>query len=168
MSRSFFNMNHEKIDIFDYDIEIKKLPEEWMEDMATVFREFDENRDGKVPPQIARHIFHLFRLPSKGLWEDQEEQINLGDFLEEAAGTRDSIFIHPKKRYMYYFKMIACLGKNTIDAVDIQRFISVSGDNIDLKYCEDFIDEFDRKNLSKDSITPEEFGKFCAKKKIPV
>lgn len=160
-------MNQQKIDIFDYQVEIEKLPEEWMKDMAIVFREFDEDKDGKIPSQLAAHIFYLFRLPNKGVFKDYQA-VSMEVFLDEATITRDSIFLNPIKRYCYYFQMIAGLGKNTIDAVDLQRFISVSGDEIALKFCEDFIDEFDRKRLSKDSITIEEFCTFCAQKKIPI
>lgn len=160
-------MNHPKIDIFEYEDEIAKLPEDWMVDMATVFREFDTNKIGKIPSQTALHIFYLFRLPSKGLWKEQEI-VTFDDFLSQAAIKRDEIFLDPKKRYKYYFQMISSLDGKTIDAADIQRFISISGDNIDIKYCEDFIDEFDRKTLSKDSIALEEFCNFCMAKKIPV
>lgn len=160
-------MNQPLIDIFEYDKEIKKLQEEWMVDMAVVFREFDENKDGKVPCQVAEHIFYLFRLPSNKIWKN-DEIVTFKSFLAEAQNIRDDIFLNSEKRYKYYFQMIASLGKNTIDASDIQRFIEISGDHIDLKYCDDFIDEFDRTTLSKDSITLDEFCNFCSQKKIPV
>ncbi|KAK8890370.1 hypothetical protein M9Y10_035145 [Tritrichomonas musculus] len=160
-------MNQQKIDIFEYEKEIKKLPEEWMEDMAIVFREFDENKDGKITGLVAEHIFLLFRLPSNKIWK-KDEIVSFKSFILEAQNIRDDIFLNPDKRYKYYFQMIAGLGKNTIDAADIQRFIEISGDHIDLKYCDDFIDEFDRETLSKDSITQEEFCDFCSQKKIPV
>ena len=160
-------MNQAKIDIFEYEREIKKLSEEWMEDMAIVFREFDENKDGKVPGQVAEHILHLFRLPSNKIWKD-DEIVTFKSFLHEAQNIRDDIFLDSQKRYKYYFQMIACLGKDSIDASDIQRFIEIFGDHMDLKYCDDFIDEFDRKTLSKDSITIEEFCDFCSQKKIPI
>ena len=67
--------------------------------------------------------------------------------MAEAQNIRDDIFLNSEKRYKYYFQMIASLGKNTIDASDIQRFIEISGDHIDLKYCDDFIDEFVNANL---------------------
>lgn len=160
-------MNQPLIDIFEYEIELKKLKEDWMMDMAIVFREFDEDKDGKVPSLVAEHIFRLFRLPSNKIWKD-DEIVTFKSFLAEAQNIRDDIFLNPEKRYKYYFQMIANLGKNTIDASDIQRFIEISGDHIDLKYCDDFIDEFDRDTLSKDSITLDEFCNFCSQKKIPV
>ena len=160
-------MNQPLIDIFEYEIELKKLKEDWMMDMAIVFREFDEDKDGKVPSLVAEHIFRLFRLPSNKIWKD-DEIVTFKSFLAEAQNIRDDIFLNPEKRYKYYFQMIANLGKNTIDASDIQRFIEISGDHRDLKYCDDFIDEFDRDTLSKDSITLDEFCNFCSQKKIPV
>ena len=161
-------MNQEKIDLFDYEIELEKLPEDWMMDMAVVFREFDERNVGKVSSQTARHIFSLFRLPTEKLWPNDKETVSRAEFLLEANAAREKIFINPKMRYLYYFRMISSLGSKTINAVDLQKFISISGDSVDIKYCEDFIDEFDRKYLSKDSITAEEFCDFCQRKKIPV
>lgn len=160
-------MNQPKIDVFYYDEEIEKLPEEWMKDMAIVFRELDEDEDGKVDVTTAHHIMDLFRLPNKGCFKDMET-VKMHPFLEEAQVARDEIFMNTTKRYRYYFQMIAGLGKNTIDAIDIQRFVKVSGDEIPLKFCDDFIDEFDRLHLSKDSLTQEEFCAFCAQKKVPV
>jgi Ca2+-binding EF-hand superfamily protein len=159
-------MHEAHIDVFDYDLEIKILPEEWMKDMAIVFHEFDEDSDGVIPGGIAHHIMSLFRLPSKGLF--QEPTVKLAPFLEVAGLVRSMIFSSPKRRAIYYFQMIAGYGRNSIDAVDIQRFISVAGDDIPLKFCDDFIDEFDRLKLSKDSLTIEEFCSFVIHKKIPV
>ena len=160
-------MNHPLIDIFDYDDEIKKLPMEWMVDMAEVFREFDEDSDGKIPKDYAQHVFSLFRLPSKGVFVE-EGSVSMREFLYEAGKMRDEIFSKPETRYQYYFKMIAGLKQPEITAEDIQRFMKVSDDDIKLKFCDDFIDEFDRERISKDSISLDEFVKFCTEKKIPV
>ena len=158
----------EKIDIFDYDQEIKELPEEWMVDMAVVFHEFDEDEDGIISGSLAAHIFTLFRLPTKGLFKDRQEKVRMNEFLHQAAITRDAIFLNPHKKYCYYFQMIAGVGKSTISALDLQRFVAIFGDQIQLKFCDDFIDEFDRKFLSKDEITMNEFASFCSSHKIPI
>lgn len=137
-----------------------------MKDMAIVFREFDEDADGKIPVTVAHHIMTLFRLNSKECFKD-EETIHMLRFLDEAGVLREEIFGNPSRRYLYYFQMIAGLGQKTMNAVDIHRFIKTCGDEIDRKFCEDFIDEFDRKKLSKQSLTAAEFCVFCANKKIP-
>ena len=155
------------IELFSYDKELSKLKEEWMVDMAIIFREFDEDTDGKIPPMIAKHIFSIFRLPSDNIFND-EGSITLKDFIYEAGNVRDEIFSSPMKKYKYFFQMIAGIGKKTIDAIDIERFITTSGDSVPLKFCDDFIDEFDRVSLSKDYITFDEFAQFCIKRKIPV
>jgi Ca2+-binding EF-hand superfamily protein len=160
-------MNHPLIDIFDYDAEIEKLPMEWMVDMAEVFREFDEDSDGRIPSDYAKHVFSIFRLPSKGVFVDGEN-VSMREFLYEAGIMRDELFSQPETRYQYYFKMIAGLKQSEITAQDIQRFMKVNGDDIKLKFCDDFIDEFDRKRIAKDSINMEQFVKFCTEKKIPV
>lgn len=160
-------MNHPPIDIFDYDIEIKKLPQEWMVDMAEVFREFDEDADGKIPNTYAQHIFSLFRLPSKTVFTEPGN-VTMRVFLHEASFMRQEIFGTAESRYQYFFKMIAGLKQARITAIDIQRFMKVCGDDIKLKFCDDFIDEFDREGISKDYITIEEFTKFCEDKKIPI
>lgn len=160
-------MTRARIEVFDYDKEIEKLPDEWMTDMAVVFREFDEDQDGKIPRDTAIHVMSLFRLNSKKKLQDLD-MVHLDKFIDVAGSIRDAIFMSPAKRYRYYFQMIAGLGKKSISAVDIQRFIRVSGDDIALKFCDDFIDEFDRKRISKDSISAAEFCSFCAHSKIPV
>ena len=162
-----FGMNQPLIDIFDYDEEIAKLPEEWMVDMAEVFREFDEDLDGNIPNSYAQHVFSLFRLPSKNVFTEPGN-VTLKGFLYEASIMRDEVFSTPESRYQYFFKMIAGLRQPEITAIDIQRFMKVNGDDIKLVFCDDFIDEFDRDNLSKDSISLEEFVNFCEEKKIPV
>lgn len=159
---------HGHIDTFDYEREIHNLPEIWMIDMATVFKEFDEDEDGSITEDLASHIFTLFRLPIKGMFPNPEQKIRMNDFLDLAATARDTIFLNPVKRYCYYFQMIAGVGKKTISALDLQRFVSVFGDQIQLKFCDDFIDEFDRVHLSKDEITMEEFCTFCSSHKIPI
>ena len=155
------------IDIFDYEKELSQLQEDWQTDMAVVFREFDDDQDGKIPRETAIHVMALFRLNARKKLAEIDP-VRLDKFLEVAGAIRDSIFMSPAKRYRYYFQMIAGLGKKSIDAVDIQRFIRVSGDDIALKFCDDFIDEFDRKRISKDSISAAEFCSFCAHSKIPV
>jgi Ca2+-binding EF-hand superfamily protein len=160
-------MNQPRIDVFDYNEEISLLPQEWMKDMAIVFREFDEDEDGKIPTGIARHIMALFRLPHKGVWKEIPV-VSMQQLLEESAVARNAIFANPARRYVYYFQQIAGTGRSKIDAVDIQRFIRVAGDEIPLKFCDDFIDEFDRVKLSKDALTLEEFCNFCATRKVPV
>jgi hypothetical protein len=109
----------------------------------------------------------LFRLPTKGTFKDLTV-VPMQRMLDECAIARDGIFLNPFRRYIYYFQMIAGIGNNRIDAVDIQRFIHIAGDEIPLRFCDDFIDEFDRVALSKDSLTCEEFCNFCAQKKVPV
>jgi Ca2+-binding EF-hand superfamily protein len=160
-------MNQPRIDVFDYDLEINGLPEAWMKDMAIVFHEFDEDEDGKISVEIARHIMVLFRLPTKGALKEVTT-IGMHEFLHECALVRDILFMVPVKRGIYYFQMIGGLGRNKIDAVDIQRFMAVSGDKIALKFCDDFIDEFDRHYLSKSSLSMEEFCTFISTKKVPV
>jgi Ca2+-binding EF-hand superfamily protein len=160
-------MNQPRIDVFDYDEEIRRLPAEWMQDMARVFREFDEDKDGKLPAGVARHIMLLFRLPHKNLWKEIAV-VTMAQLLEESSVARSAIFSNPYRRYVYYFQQIAGTGRSKIDAVDIQRFIRVAGDEIPLKFCDDFIDEFDRVKLSKDALTLEEFCNFCATRKVPV
>jgi Ca2+-binding EF-hand superfamily protein len=160
-------MNQPKIDVFDYDQEIASLPEPWMKDMCVVFREFDEDEDGKVPVEVGRHIMTLFRLPTKNAFKELTI-VTMQEFLDDCSIIRDAIFLVPVKRDIYYFQMIAGLGRNKIDAVDIQRFMAISGDNIALKFCDDFIDEFDRVHLSKSSLSMEEFCTFVSTKKVPV
>ena len=91
-------MNHPHIDIFNYSKEIKLLSEEWMVDMAIVYREFDEDKDGIISELIAKHIFRLFRLPFEEFFNNKEK-INLKDFLYEARVARDELFFNSKKRY---------------------------------------------------------------------
>ena len=160
-------MNQPLIDLFDYDEEISNLREEWMVDMAEVFREFDEDDDGQIPNTYAQHVFSLFRLPSKNVFTEPGN-VTLKGFLYEAGVMREEVFSKPETKYQYFFKMIAGLRQPTITAIDIQRFMKVSGDDIKLIFCDDFIDEFDRDKLSKDSITLDEFVRFCEEKKIPV
>ena len=64
--------------------------------------------------------------------------------------------------------MIAGINQSELDATDIQRFMLINEDEVPLKFCEDFIDEFDRKGLSSDVVSIEEFCKFCEEHKIPV
>lgn len=160
-------MNQEPIDIFNYDEEIGKIKEPWELDMAEVFREFDEDLDGKIDPKLAHHIFILFRLAWHNEFEGYDS-VTLKDFLWEAARSRDQIFANPRKRYIYYFQMIAGINQSELDATDIQRFMLINEDEVPLKFCEDFIDEFDRKGLSSDVVSIEEFCKFCEEHKIPV
>jgi Ca2+-binding EF-hand superfamily protein len=161
------DMHQPLIDVFDYEEETRILPEAWMKDMATVFREFDEDEDGKIQSGVGRHIMALFRLPHKNLWKDLTV-VSMSQLLNEAAIARNGIFSNPYRRYVYYFQQIAGIGRSKLDAVDIQRFIRVSGDEIPLKFCDDFIDEFDRATLSKDALTLEEFCNFCSARKVPV
>jgi len=160
-------MNQEPIDVFDYDEEIARLHEDWKCDMAIVFREFDEDRDGKVTGDVARHMLRLFRLSWKGRFDDAEI-VRLHAFLDEASRIRDEIFLNPSRRFQYFFEMISGVGMNTMSAADIKRFIHISGDEIALRHCDDFIDEFDRSRLSKEHLTAAEFCAFCANRKVPV
>ena len=160
-------MNQERIDVFYYDETIASLKQDWMKDMAVVFREFDEDQDGKMEPNLAQHVLRLFRLDGKDSFKGMST-VKLAEFLDEAAVLRDGLVMNPAERYQYYFRMIAGPGKSEMSARDIQRFLKVFGDDVLLKFCDDFIDEFDPEHLSKDVITEEEFCAFCQERKIPI
>ena len=160
-------MNLPTIEIFDYEEEIKMLPEEWMVDLAVVFREMDEDLDGIVPTDCAKHILRIFSLYSDEAFANAGESVRLSYFLEEAREAREIIFSNPLATFSYYFDMMTGVSNDQLSALDLQRFFAIFGDKIQLKYCDDFIDEFDRELLSKDYISKKEFIKFCADKKIP-
>ncbi|OHT02626.1 hypothetical protein TRFO_07048 [Tritrichomonas foetus] len=147
---------------FDYKKFIESLGDAtWKVEVTNVFRMFDKECEGVLPREIACHAIKLFGINGEDHFHFAKKVISAQTFIDAVQKERDNNIRDSMKRWKYIFSLIAGPGNDTITVDKIQDFFTMFGHTPELKFCEDFIDEFDRVNISKTCISMDDWLMFC-------
>ena len=151
---------------FSYAKLLKETHEEWKREVISVFRCFDRENDGWLPRDEAIHVMSLFGMNGDEHFHFSKKQITIRMMLDSIQHERDRNSDHAR-RWKYIFYLIADPEKKTITKERLRDFFTMFGYTPEDKYCDDFIDEFDRKHLEKSEIVLEDWLMFCRIHKLP-
>jgi Ca2+-binding EF-hand superfamily protein len=153
--------------LFSYKDFIKTLEEDWKIEVVDIFRIFDENCEGVLPYEEAVRALELIGIDGKLLLNPNKKMVPIKVFIEEISDFRGQNDRNSEKRWTYIFRLIAGSEKGTITVENLQDFFRRFGHVPDEKYCEDFIDEFDRNWLTKTEVNLQDWLMFCRLNRLP-
>jgi len=153
---------------FRYNTYIKGLTEDWQVEVANIFRFLDEQCEGALPRDVALKGFDLIGIKGEEYIHTSKKSITIQQFIEAVGNDKRKNFENNERRWKYIFSLIAGSSDNTtITTEKLRDFFTFFGHTPDLKYCEDFIDEFDRNHLTKTEICLEDWIMFCRVHRLP-
>jgi Ca2+-binding EF-hand superfamily protein len=151
---------------FNYPEVLRKTAEEWKVEVINVFRCFDSQKTGGLPRETAIEVMALFGMNGEEHFHFSKKTITLKMFLDAVQHDRDRNS-DPLRRWKYLFHLIAGRGNETITKKRLQEFFTMFGHTPDEKFCEDFIDEFDRVSIMKTEINLDDWLMFCRIHRLP-
>lgn len=152
---------------FSYADFIKSLKDDWQIEVVNVFRCFDEEKEGSLPREAAIHTMALFGMNGEEHFHFSKKMISVQAFIDAVQDERDRNAFDNTKRWKYIFHLIAGPDNETITTKTLQDFFTTFGHTPEVKFCEDFIDEFDRINIMKTEINLEDWLMFCRIHRLP-
>ena len=153
---------------FYYNTFIKNLQEEWQIEITNIFRFLDEQSEGIISRDLALRAMGLIGINGEEYFHFTKKTITLQQFLDAVSLDKKKNFENNERRWKYIFTLIAGSDKNsTITIKKLQDFFKQFGHIPDAKFCEDFIDEFDRNFLTKTEINLEDWIMFCRVHRLP-
>ena len=151
---------------FNYKKFIESLGEQaWKIEVINIFRCFDTDREGALPKDTAIHALSLLGIKDEKLFRGSKDVVTAKSFIEAVETERDRNKSDSMKRWRYIFSLIAG-NEPTITKERLREFFAMFGHRPELKFCEDFIDEFDRINMTKTDISIEDWLLFCRIHKV--
>lgn len=151
---------------FNYPSILKETTEEWKKEVIQVFRCLDIENEGSIPRDAACHVMKLFGMNGEDHFHFSKKVISLKMVLDAVQDERNRN-ADPMRRWKYIFRLIAGPGKDTITKETLRNFFKMFGHTPEEKYCEDFIDEFDRINIQKTEIDIDDWIMFCRIHRLP-
>ena len=153
---------------FNYPDFLKTIQDaEWKKEVINLFRCFDLECDGVIPRESAIHAIKLFGINGEDYFHIAKKNVTAQMFLDAVQYERDKNVCDSTRRWKYVFKLIAGPNKDKISADALQHFFTLFGHTPELKYCEDFVDEFDRVSISKTEISLDDWLLFCKIHRVP-
>jgi Ca2+-binding EF-hand superfamily protein len=151
---------------FNYPELIRNTQEEWKVEIINVFRCLDVENEGSLPRDAAIHAMSLFGMNGEEHFHFSKKTITLKMFIDAVQNERDRNS-DPSRRWKYIFSLIAGPGNKTITRDSLRSFFTMFGHTPDEKFCDDFIDEFDRVSLLKTEIGLDDWLMFCRIQRVP-
>lgn len=151
---------------FSYLQMIKETSEEWKIEIINVFRCLDTESTGWLPREDALHVLSLLGMGNEARFPVSRKQVSIKMVLEAVQDERERN-IDPARRWRYIFYLIADPETKTITKERIREFFTMFGHTPEEKFCDDFIDEFDRTHLEKSEITVDDWLMFCRIHRLP-
>ena len=143
---------------FNYKEFIKNNQDaDWKAEVINVFRCFDTECEGAIPRDVAIHAINLLGINGEEHFHVSKKNITAQMFIDAVQTERNKNI----------FKLIAGPNKDKITIESLQNFFTLFGHTPELKYCEDFIDEFDRVNITKTDISMDDWTVFCRVHHVP-
>ena len=150
---------------FSYPEFKKTVQEEWELDIINIFRCFDTEREGVIPRDLAIHAFSLLGMNGEDHFTKKDVPIHT--FIDAVRDERERNSFDNIRRWKYIFSLIAGPNNDTITTKSLRNFFSMFGHKPEARFCDDFIDEFDRTNLKKTEITLDDWLMFCRIHRFP-
>ena len=154
-------------ELFSYKDFIKTLEEDWQIEVVDIFRIFDENCEGVLPFDDAARAMELIGIDGKSLLNPNKKTVPIQVYIDTIAEFRKQNQRNSEKRWTYIFRLIAGSEEGTITVKNLQEFFQRFGHVPDKRYCEDFIDEFDRNWLTKTEVNLQDWLMFCRLNRLP-
>ena len=152
---------------FSYTEFKKKLTHDWEKEVTSIFRALDTLCEGAISRQDAIHALELIGINGEPLFHPSKKMISIQLFIDTVKSERSKNSSDSQTRWTYIFHLIAGSKSNSITKEKIQQFFADFGHTPNLRYCEDFIDEFDRLNLEKTEISLDDWLGFCRIHRVP-
>lgn len=150
------------VNVFSYPEFIKNLNEDWEKEVTDIFRLLDEECDGVLPRERALKIMELIGFKGEKYIHKSKRQISIQQLIDIIRDCRTRTKGEKRSRWAYLFRLMAGNEEDSTITVDkLQQFFKSYGHVPCEKFCEDFIDEFDRISLSKTDISLEDWLTFC-------
>ena len=153
--------------LFSYKEFIKTLEDDWKKEVVDIFRLFDEESEGMLPFEDAVRALELIGIDGKKVLLSNKRTVSIQQYIDTIEGVRKQNKENSEKRWTYIFRLIAGSEESTITVTKLQEFFAKFGHIPEAKYCEDFIDEFDRNWLTKTEITLSDWLMFCRINRLP-
>ena len=153
--------------LFSYKEFTSHLEDEWKHEVVDIFRLFDEQCEGALPYEEAARALELIGIDGKKVLANFKKNITIQQFIDVIADVRKQNLSNSEKRWTYIFRLIAGDEEKTITVEKLQKFFESFGHVPAARYCEDFIDEFDRNWLTKTEITLQDWLMFCRINRLP-
>ncbi|KAK8842677.1 hypothetical protein M9Y10_025537 [Tritrichomonas musculus] len=140
---------------------------EWKGEVINVFRCFDTECEGELPRDTAIHAISLLGINGEEYFHFTKKVITAQMFIDAVQSERNKNICDSQRRWKYIFHLIAGPNNDKISIESLQNFFTLFGHTPELKYCEDFIDEFDRVNITKTDISIDDWLLFCRVHHVP-
>jgi Ca2+-binding EF-hand superfamily protein len=151
---------------FNYPALIKQTTEEWKIEVLNVMRCLDTEKEGHLSRDAAIHAMGFFGINGEEHFHFSKKLISVKMFLTAVQHERERN-ADAFRRWKYIFSLIAGPGNEAITKERLKAFFTMFGHTPDDKYCEDFIDEFDRIAIQKTEINLEDWLMFCRIHRLP-
>ena len=152
---------------FSYSSFYPTLTEQWQTEATSIFQCLDEMSEGTITREKALHAMSLLSLNGEDYFHYSKKMVTIQAFLEAIKTDREKNSFDNTRRWTHIFHLIAGPGKDTITREALQSFFTQFGHTPDLKFCDDFIDEFDRANLKLTEISLDDWLMFCRIHRLP-
>lgn len=154
--------------LFNYREFIAKQKEDWQREVIDIFRLFDTNCEGQLTREDAVCVLDLISIPGNEYFHPSKKIVTIQQILDAIAEQKKMIAENNEKRWRYIFRLIAGnKDEDTITVEKLQQFFGKFGHVPNARFCEDFIDEFDRNWLTKTEITMDDWLMFCRIHRLP-
>lgn len=144
----------------------KDITEEWKLEVINLFHCLDPDNEGSITRDLAIHAMSLFGMKGEDHFHFSKKMISVKTFLDAVQDERDRNS-DANRRWKYIFQLIAGPGEPTITRDRLREFFTMFGHTPDEKFCDDFIDEFDRNMIEKTEISLEDWLTFCRVHRLP-
>lgn len=151
---------------FNYPALIKQTPEEWKVEVINVIRCLNTEKEGVLPRDVAIHAMSFFGMNGEEHFHFSKKTITVKMFIDAVQNERDRNS-DPTRRWKYIFSLIAGHGNEAITKEKLKAFFTLFGHTPEDKYCDDFIDEFDRIAIQKTEINLDDWLMFCRIHRLP-
>jgi hypothetical protein len=151
---------------FNYPALLRETNEDWKVEVINVIRCLDTEKEGSLPRDLAIHAMSFFGINGEDHFHFSKKTISVKMFIDAVQDDRERN-ADPNRRWKYVFSLIAGSGHDAITLDKLKDFFTLFGHTPEDKYCEDFIDEFDRIAIQKTEINLEDWLMFCRIHRLP-
>lgn len=161
-TKGFYITIMEPVTTFSYKQILEECQDGWKLEVVNIFRFFDEQCDGFIPRADALRALELIGIDGTGYFHISKKTVSLQQFIDAVETEREKLSFDNKRRWAYVFGLISGGPDKKITIQKLQEFFKMFGHCPEAKYCEDFIDEFDRDGLTMTEIGLTEWIEFCS------
>jgi hypothetical protein len=151
---------------FNYPALLRETTEEWKAEVINVLRCLDTEKEGSLPREMAIHAMSLLGMHGEDHFHFSKKSISVKMFLDAVQDERERN-ADSSRRWKYIFYLIAGAGHEAITKEKLKEFFTLFGHTPEDKFCDDFIDEFDRLSVQKTEINLDDWLMFCCIHRLP-